>query len=169
MIPRAGYFDPPGVGEAGDDYYGDYGDDEPKESWCECCDFKIRVSVRTARSAVWRKIDPPQTIYPGDEVEVLVSTSCRMEIDMLPDRLEPISGIAWSEISFGSKVWFDTRHKVAYYCARTVQQLTEVEFHARGTCECEGSRSSHLVTFQLHFAASDSEGSNEPEGSNERE
>ncbi len=124
--------------------------------------------MRAARSAEWHLIEPPHIVYLDDEVEVHVSASCRMQIDMAPDRLQPVRGIAWSEMSFGPKAWFETRHKVAYYCARTVEQLTTVEFYATGTCDCKGCPSEHLVAFQLQFAPVASE-SDEPEGSDEPE
>src|SRR5207249_3935416 len=121
---------------AGNDLPG-AGDDEPVETTCNCCALEVHAAVRRQK-APWSWPAELDTVFANDEIEITVTCSCRVRIDIAPDRYLKPPYITWSEMSFGPVSTTRTRYKVAYYQARRVLRDVDVEFLVTATCRCSG-------------------------------
>jgi hypothetical protein len=118
------------------------------------CEISIRASVKNADVGGWRELKHDEPVAAGDEVEILVLTTCKAFIDVKPDNSTPIAAIKWASITFAPARNVCSRVKIAYYRASKIRRSTDVTFFATARCaqcgDCAGMEMQELVlTFDV--------------------
>ncbi len=139
MISRSVGYELPGAG-----------DEDSTDTTCECCTLEVHAAVRRPKQD-WRWPNELESVFANDEVEITITSSCRVKIDITPDRRVKPPYVTWSEMVFGPGRSIKTRHKVAYYRAHQVLQSVDVVFFVMATCSCSGVRARHHASFVLSF------------------